>query len=353
VSEPGEERVDVVIPVYNAPELTRKCIDSLYRHVEHRIGSVLVHDNASDEPTARMLDALSHPRLDVYHAPANTGFGSGVNQGIARASSDLVLVLNSDVEAQDDFVTPLIEALHSEPHMIAVTPSGSELSGYDLGRYVQRSGCVVSYSLLGYAFLMRRSLFREIGGFDEQFGLGYFEDVDLARRLVGEDNWFGIHTGSALLHADHGSFSEFSARKSLLESNRHLYHARYPEARRNVIVASRTPHLAELPSDLRRELEQILRAGGEVHWLARSQPDTLIALQMKGERLGAATLYLLSRKARRRDYMQLELWLCRDLPRFRRAFLERYARSTGMKLRVFGNESAGCSGQISGRPQPL
>ncbi len=351
--EPGEERVDVVIPVYNAPELTRKCIDSLYRHVEHRIGRVLVHDNRSDEPTARMLDALSHPRLDIYHAPENTGFGSGVNQGIARASSDLVLVLNSDVEAQDDFVTPLIEVLHSEPHMIAIMPSGSEFSGYDLGRYVQRSECVISYSLIGYAFLMRRSLFQGIGGFDEQFGLGYFEDVDLARRLVGDGNWFGIHTRSTLLHADHGSFSEFSARKNLLESNRHLYHARYPDARRNVIVASRTSHLAELPSDLPRELAQILRAGGKVHWLARSRPGTLLALQMKGERLGAATLYLLSRKARRRDYMQLELWLCRDLPRFRQAFLERYARSTGMKLRTFEDESPSSSGRISGRPQSL
>lgn len=326
MSYPGEEKVDVVIPVYNVPELTRTCIDSLYRHVAHRIGRVLVHDNASDEPTARMLDALSHPRLDVYHAPENTGFGSGVNQGIARARSDLVLVLNSDVEARDDFVTPLIEAFHSGAHMIAVSPSGSELSGYDLGRYVQRGGCVISYSLLAYAFLMPRSLFQEIGGFDEQFGLGYFEDVDLARRLVGEDDWFGIHAKSTLLHADHGSFSVFSGRKSLLEKNSHLYHARYPDARRNVVVASRTPHLAELSSELLRELEQVLRAGGEVHWLASSQPDTLLALQMKSDRLSARTLYRLLRRGRRRQYMQLELRLSegpasleKDSPRAARA----------------------------------
>ncbi len=334
-----DERVDVVIPVYNAQDLTRRCIDSLYRHVEHRIEKVIVHDNASDEQTARMLDELPHARLDVYHASQNAGFGCGVNQGIARASSPLVLVLNSDVEAHDDFVTPLVVALRSAADLIAVMPSGSELSRYELFRYVQRSECVVSYTLRGFAFLIRRSAFCAAGGFDERFGLGYFEDTDLARRLIGKEGWFGIHTGSTLDHADHGSFSDPHARRALLEQNRHIYHGRYPDARRNVLLASRTSRLRGLPPGLLREAEETLRAGGTVHWLSPSTPDRLLALQMRDARLGPAALYRILRKSRRRPYMQLsELWLLSDLPRWKSAPLERVARATGMKVRVWHEE---------------
>ena len=341
MSATSDDRVDVVIPVYNAPELVRRCIESLYKHVEHRIGRVIVHDNASGEETARMLDDLSHARLDVHHAAENTGFGSGVNQGVARASTPLVLVLNSDVEAHDDFVPPLIHALNAEPDMIAVSPSGSEFRGYDLSRYVMRSDCVISYNLWGYAFLMRRSLFQETGGFDEKFGLGYFEDVDLARRVVGGRGWFGIHSKSTVQHAEHGSFSDSSARATLLERNSHLYYARYPSARREVIVASGTSRLDELPQALRDEAEEILRLGGTVHWLAPSAPERLLALQMRGVRLGPKSLYRLLRKSRRRPHMRLsDLWLVDDLPRWKGALLGRIARPDGPKLRLWHTKQA-------------
>ena len=42
------ELVDVVIPVHNAPELTRRCIESLLAHASPRIGTVYVQDDASD-----------------------------------------------------------------------------------------------------------------------------------------------------------------------------------------------------------------------------------------------------------------------------------------------------------------
>ena len=49
-------------------------------------------------------------------------------------------------------------------------------------------GYVATYRFQGYAYLVRRDLFVAIGGFDAQFGLGYFEDTDLGRRLV-QQGW--------------------------------------------------------------------------------------------------------------------------------------------------------------------
>ena len=46
--------LDVVIPVYNAPDATRRCIDSLYRCAEPSFDRVIVHDDASDAATAEI-----------------------------------------------------------------------------------------------------------------------------------------------------------------------------------------------------------------------------------------------------------------------------------------------------------
>ncbi|NNL87319.1 MAG: glycosyltransferase, partial [Myxococcales bacterium] len=75
------DTVDVVIPVYNAPELTQRCITSLYAHASPRLGKVIAWDNASSPETRQMLDELDFPGLLVLHAPPNLGFGGAANRG--------------------------------------------------------------------------------------------------------------------------------------------------------------------------------------------------------------------------------------------------------------------------------
>ena len=88
--------VDAIIPGYNAPELTKRCIDSVINYLGSAIRIIYIQDDASDTETCAMLDSLSYPQVHVYHAPQNQGYGKSVNEAVARSDADLIVVLNSD-----------------------------------------------------------------------------------------------------------------------------------------------------------------------------------------------------------------------------------------------------------------
>jgi N-acetylglucosaminyl-diphospho-decaprenol L-rhamnosyltransferase len=329
------ERIDIVIPVYNAPDDTRRCIESLYRCVEDWIGTVHVHDNASGPETHAMLDALALPRLAIHHAERNTGFGDGVNQGVARTRSSLVLVLNSDVVAHDDFIAPLRAALHEDPQLAVVTPAGNTFENYDLSSYLLRAGCVASYNLHGYAFLLRRATFDSIGGFDPVFGLGYFEDRDFSRKLVAKGQLLGVHAGTRLEHRTHASFETLPTVRELLARNRDIYLQRYPGARRHVVMVTGRRHLESLCAVERKELDDVVRDGGGVHWLTRAERRRLPALEVRADPLGVRGLRrMMRRQSHRSDDRLTELWLASDAPWLARAWLRRWAARVGVPVRT-------------------
>lgn len=74
----ADKTIDVVIPVYNAPDLTRRCIDSIVAHLNQSIRHIIVQDDASDQETREMLDNLPYDCVDVYHAEKNQSFGLSV-----------------------------------------------------------------------------------------------------------------------------------------------------------------------------------------------------------------------------------------------------------------------------------
>ena len=329
-----EDAIDVVIPVYNAPELTRRAIDSLYTQLGDRIAELVVWDDASQATTGEMLDSLRYPRLRVVHAEQNTGFGEAVNRAVASTRTPLVLVLNSDVEARGDFLSPLLDAMRRDPRLGSVSPAGNSLAGYDLGRYPCVHGYVPAYALWAYAFLVRRSAFDEVRGFDRSFGRGFYEDSDLSRRLL-EKGWrLGIHPDAQLFHELHGSFKEVVEYREILARNRARYFERWPEATRQVLLVTGDQSLGELPAALRGEVEDVLRKGGAVQWLHAGAPRELLAIPMRSARLRllpAARRILSRRRKRRRQFT--DLWIVDGSPPLAARALARLGRYLAIDVR--------------------
>ncbi len=229
--------IDVIIPVYNAPELTRRCIDSVITHLGESIGRVLIQDDASDRETREMLDCLPYRCVEVCHAEKNQGFGLSVNAAVGRSNADYVLILNSDTEVSRNILPPLCLAFEADPKLAAIIPAGNSYDRYDFSRYLIGEGHYIrTYYLRGHAILIRRAAFLESGGFDPAFGRGYYEDIDLGRRLDLRGWRFGVHPAARIYHKGAGSFGE--GRVALARRNRALYLARYPAAQRNILLLS-------------------------------------------------------------------------------------------------------------------
>lgn len=324
------------MPVHNAPEVVRRCIESVLAHVGHLLGTLVAVDDASDAPTVALLASLDHPKLRVVRTDRNLGYGGAVNLGVASCRAPLVLQLNSDVAASDDFLSPLVAALDADPRLAGLNPGGVSYRRYDLARYAKRSDCVVSNHLAGYAFLIRRAVFESLGGFDPKFGLGYFEDSDLTRRILQAGHWVGVHPGTALHHESHGSFSARPERVALYENNRVHYYERWPAARQRVFLASRAARPADLPPPLVEQASSVLNDGGSIWWVSPEEPRELLSLGMRGDRMGLRRGARRLRRQLRDPWKRVTaLWIVDDAPRLPVALLRRAARSAGVEPQIW------------------
>lgn len=330
--------VDVIIPVYNAPELTKRCIDSVINHLGHAIGTIYVQDDASDTETCAMLDNLSYPQVHVYHAPQNQGYGKSVNEAVARSDADLVLVLNSDTAIHENFLPLLCEAFAVDPKLAVISPTQDSFAKYDFARYLrQPGGYIATYRFQGYAFLIRRNLFIAMGGFDAQFGRGYFEDTDLGRRLDQQGWRMGVHPDASIHHAGGASFGRGRSYRSLAQRNRALYLSRYPEARCNILLVSGQHTSTGLPAQLTDSIEHVLQQGGGIHWLTSSPLPQLSCLQMRNSPASVKIfMKLMLRGWSREDKRISAIWILPGVSGLLRILLAVFIRVRKLEVRKWG-----------------
>lgn len=327
--------IDVVIPVYNAAELTKRCIDSVIAYLGSSIRTIHIQDDASGAETRVMLDNLSYPQLHVYHAPENQGYGKSVNDAMARSGAEWVLVLNSDIEVLNNFLPSLCGAFAADPQLAVISPTEGDISAAQAKRYLRQPGGYIStYRFRGYAFLIRHAVFQTMGGFDAQFGRGYYEDTDLGRRLDQQGWRMGVHPDAVIRHETGASFGRGKSYRELVRCNRAFYLSRYPLARQNVLAVSGACTVADLSTQLTESLQQVMRQGGRLHWLTSVPLPTLSCLQMRNDTAGFKTITrLMLRGWSRKDKRITAVWILPGVSAGLRILLTLFVRLRRLEVR--------------------
>ena len=212
--------VDVVVPVYNHWDLTESCLEQL--RLQSLSHTLIVCDNGSTDGTPERVRA-SFPEARLIELGVNVGFPAACNRGVSAGSSDVVVLLNNDVECRPDFLEQLVaqfpgnERLGSvsslllapgeeriESFGLAVDPT---LAGYPRLRGLPAQMAQTENPILigpsGAAGAYRRAAWADVGGLDEGV-FAYAEDVDLALRIraagwstAAAEDAVAIHIGSA------------------------------------------------------------------------------------------------------------------------------------------------------------
>ncbi|MCC7173776.1 MAG: glycosyltransferase family 2 protein [Bryobacterales bacterium] len=202
--------IGAIIVTYNSEAEIGPCLDAARTRVER----VVVVDNASPDGTVR--EAGKRPDVQIIANRENRGFAAAANQGMEALETPFLLLLNPDAELQTD-VGMLAEACAPQDVGAAagrlVDAAGRPQTGFSLrcfptpaalafevlgiNRLWRRNPVNKRYRCLDLdaemaadveqpagAFLMiRREVWRELGGFDERFHPLWFEDVDFLKRL--------------------------------------------------------------------------------------------------------------------------------------------------------------------------
>ncbi|QDT40357.1 SPBc2 prophage-derived glycosyltransferase SunS [Gimesia alba] len=194
--QPDYGLTSIIIVTHNQLPYTQQCIDSLRMRTDEPYELILV-DNGSTDGTPDYFNSLAD--ADVILNSENLGFPAAVNQGIAAASGDNILLLNNDTLMTTGWLHRLLARLHSSEDIGIVGPVSNNISGpqqipvtytdlasldgfaWDLGkRHDQQS--LDESRLVGFCMLFKRTLVDKIGTLDERFGIGCFEDDDFCRR---------------------------------------------------------------------------------------------------------------------------------------------------------------------------
>jgi GT2 family glycosyltransferase len=218
----------VVIPVRDNPAITEQCLQALCKSTTTPL-EIIVVDNGSAAKTEKILKRFqvqARVPVKIVRNEENQGFPVAVNQGMAQAAGDQILIMNNDVIVPKGFLEPMLAALRL-PDVGVVGPRSNSVSGVQainvpygnnlaaMERYAAErrkalagTGFLTSRAV-GFCLLISRSVANKIGGFDPVFGIGNFEDDDFVARsqvagfkvFIANDA-FVHHLGSATFRSD-------------------------------------------------------------------------------------------------------------------------------------------------------
>jgi GT2 family glycosyltransferase len=225
----------------------------------HRLGRVIVVDNASNDSSLERVPPLGLP-LQVLVNRTNRGFAAACNQGAALGEAEFILFLNPDVVLEGRSLARPLDRL-AAPESAGIGVCGIQLldeerrvarscgrlprarhfwwralglatwrpdrfEGQRMLEWDHRTSACVD-QVMGAFFLVRRRLFDALGGFDERFFL-YFEEVDFSARLreAGYASLFLAEVGAR--HWGGGSSAQIEGLRSFYSlRSRWLYAAKH------------------------------------------------------------------------------------------------------------------------------
>lgn len=228
------ERVSVIIPNWNGKQFLGACLASLRRQTCQDF-VIYVVDNGSSDGSVEFIQSM-YPEVRLISHPENRGFSAAINSGIEGSRGEYIAALNNDTEADPRWMEMLLETMEARPEIgffaskvldykdrtiIDSFGDGYTTLGiaYKIGVLEKDVGqfedLTEVFSACAAAACYRRSMFDDIGVFDEDF-FCYMEDIDIGirARLAGY-RCLAVpaarvyHIGSATTGGD---MSEFSVR---------------------------------------------------------------------------------------------------------------------------------------------
>ena len=217
--------------------------------IAHTKGAeIIVADNGSTDDSLEVLHK-EFPSVKTIVLDTNYGFAEGYNKALEQVESEYVVLLNSDVEVTEGWLSPLLDYMTAHPEVAAVQPkirawrerdrfehagaAGGYLSwlgypycrGRRFGRVEQDHGQYDTIAEIdwttGACMCVRTSIYKECGGLDAAF-FAHQEEIDLCWRMRNKGWKLACIPQSVVYHLGGGSLSYDNPRKTFLNFRNNL-----------------------------------------------------------------------------------------------------------------------------------
>ena len=241
---------DIIIPIYNAYDCLKPCIDSVLENTDMNNNRlILINDQSTDERVLPLLKEYSNnPSIVLLENEKNLGFVASVNKGMQYSSDNDVLLLNSDTEVTKNWLKKIQKCAYSRDDIATVTPLSNNATlvsvpksffpnnlpdGYDLDSFadVVEKASFKDYPEVptgqGFCLFIKREALNIVGFFDEEtYGKGYGEENDFCFRCLDVGLTHVVCDEAYVYHKESQSFS--SARSKLCAQALKVLDRKYP-----------------------------------------------------------------------------------------------------------------------------
>lgn len=239
--------VAVVILNWNGIKLLEQFLPSVVKNSDG--STIYVADNASTDGSVKFVQQ-HFPSVKIIQNKENGGYAKGYNEALKNLTEDIFVLLNSDVEVTQNWLTPIISEFKKDSNLVASQPKILDYKNKDYFEYAGAAGGFIDQ--LGYPFcrgrifntiekdegqyndvkeifwatgaclFVRKEAFNNVGGFDKDF-FTHQEEIDLCWRLQTNGNsikYIGtstvFHVGGATLSASNSKKTFYNFRNTLL-----------------------------------------------------------------------------------------------------------------------------------------
>jgi GT2 family glycosyltransferase len=197
--------ISIIIPNYNGASLIKKNLPQVFSVVKkYKPQIIIVDDHSVVEDYSELksfVDDFSQKTNPILllRNEKNYGFSKTVNRGVAKAENELLVLLNSDVIPELEFLDSVFPKFNADQKLFAVgcmdksiegsktVLRGNGVGSFQRGFLIHSKGDVNNSNTLwvsGGSSIMRTSIYRKLNGLDEIYNPFYWEDIDLSYRAV-------------------------------------------------------------------------------------------------------------------------------------------------------------------------
>ena len=237
----------VLVLNWNGKVWLEKFLPTLEKHSQE--ATVFVVDNASTDDSIDFVKS-NFPNIKIIINSSNGGYAKGYNDGLKQIDAEYFVLINSDIEVTDGWLSPIIDLMDSDKKIAACQPKLLDYKKRNTFEYAGASGGFIDN--LGYPFcrgrifnnleedngqyndatevfwatgaclFVRAVLYNEVDGLDEDF-FAHQEEIDLCWRLKNKGYKVMVEPKSVVYHVGGGTLNTGSPIKTYLNFRNNLF----------------------------------------------------------------------------------------------------------------------------------
>ena len=232
-------KLAVVILNWNGKHLLENYLPSVISYSKE--AKIYIIDNASTDDSINFLKN-NFPEVTIIQNSKNYGYAKGYNEGLKKIDADIYCLLNSDVEVTPDWITPIISIFEENKEIAIIQPKIKSYNNRNLFEYAGGAGGYIDkygfpfcrgrifdtleedngqynddreiFWASGACFFIRKSVFLELNGFDEDF-FAHQEEIDLC--------WRALHRGDKVYYTGKSEVFHLGAATLSYENPKKVY----------------------------------------------------------------------------------------------------------------------------------